>query len=306
VSNYRNKRLVLFLLVFPFISIIPLTSFSLHTISCSVTSYEAALHYDFFTAVQFADPFQTDYVLNWSYTISASYRHMVLLFTQENFAKVDCILTLDFHDKTAEYFVLSDSSSLHAEGSFPIPAVAKYVFVIYNNDSLCDFLHSVFVNYSVEVYDTIPDPPIAMIISLSIFGLMLLVVAGLVTWLRVKAKRLELADEKAPKAPHKPKTPKRMMRPTKSSSFRCAGCGVKIHALIDSCPHCHEPIPCSICKLTIKPTDTLSKCPYCGCIGHSEHFLEWLHVNAKCPKCQVKLEATGLQILQLKKLPDKE
>jgi len=231
---------------------------------------------------------------------------MVLLFTQENFAIVNSILTLDFHDKTAEYFVLSDSSILQAEGSFQIPAIGLYVFVIYNNDSFCDILHAIQVNYSVDVYDTIPDPPIAMIISLSIFGLMLLIVASLVTWLREKAKRLELADEKVPKAPHKPKAPKRKMKPTKSSSFRCASCGGKIQALIDNCPHCHEPISCSICKLVIKTTDTLYKCPYCGCIGHSEHFLEWLQVNAKCPKCQVKLEATGLKILQLKKLPDKE
>ena len=298
--------MVLFLLVFSFVSIIPLTSPSLNNIFCSVTSYEAILLYEYFTAVQFDDPFQTDYVLNWSYTLSASYRHMVLLFTLENFNKVNYILTLDFQDETTEYYVLSDSSSLQTEGSFQIPAVGLYVFVIYNNDSLCDILHAVQVNYSVDVYDTVPDPPIAMIIALSIFGLMLLVVASLVTWLRVKVKRLELADKKVPNAPHKPKVPKRKMKPTKSSSFRCASCGGKIQALIDNCPHCHEPISCSICKLVIKTTDTLSKCPYCGCIGHSEHFLEWLQVNAKCPKCQVKLEANGLKLLQLKKSPDKE
>ncbi len=277
-------------------------SSSLFTFSSgTINTDSAVLLYEWFVAIEYDEPLQTDYVINWSYTLSDSYRHEVLLFTQANFEKVNYILTLDFSDPTCEYYLLSDSISLSAEGSFPIPAYGSYVFVIFNNDSACDILHGVEVTYTVNAYDTIPDPPIAMIVSLSIFGLVVIAIISLIIWLRLKAKHLEREEEEEEEITAvKPQKSKIRMKYKTSSSFLCANCKEKIKTIKNKCPNCNEPISCSICKLGIKETDKLYKCPYCGCIGHSEHFLEWLEVKANCPKCQTQLEPNDLIGLQLK------
>lgn len=90
--------------------------------------------------------------------------------------------------------------------------------------------------------------------------------------------------------PKKRKEPKLRMKYKDGNTFLCANCGEKISTILEKCPKCNEMFLCSICKLAIRETENIKKCPYCGSICHSDHFSLWLTTTKKCPKCLVKLE----------------
>ena len=46
---------------------------------------------------------------------------------------------------------------------------------------------------------------------------------------------------------------------------------------------------CAICKLNIKPLETIVQCPDCLSLFHKEHLDDWLEKTKKCPVCSTKL-----------------
>ena len=56
---------------------------------------------------------------------------------------------------------------------------------------------------------------------------------------------------------------------------------------------------CMICKLLIRSTQTVSRCPMCFSLFHADHIFEWLKVKEKCPVCLQNLRPGGTEEVKL-------
>jgi len=56
---------------------------------------------------------------------------------------------------------------------------------------------------------------------------------------------------------------------------------------------------CMICKLHIRSTQTVSRCPMCFSLFHADHIFEWLKVKGKCPVCLQNLRPGGTEEVKL-------
>ena len=46
------------------------------------------------------------------------------------------------------------------------------------------------------------------------------------------------------------------------------------------------PLNCPVCEAPISPKHDTISCPNCKAVAHKDHFLEYLRVHGKCPKCK--------------------
>lgn len=74
----------------------------------------------------------------------------------------------------------------------------------------------------------------------------------------------------------------------------CFSCGSETPGKANFCIYCGKAFAqmidkCSVCNLDITPEDEIAKCPYCGCLSHRDHFLEWVKVRGTCPNCTARL-----------------
>ena len=60
-----------------------------------------------------------------------------------------------------------------------------------------------------------------------------------------------------------------------------------------------KPTVCMICKLPLKPSHRISRCPMCHSVFHAEHIFEWLKVKGKCPVCLQSLRPGGTEEVKL-------
>jgi len=60
-----------------------------------------------------------------------------------------------------------------------------------------------------------------------------------------------------------------------------------------------KPTVCMICKLPLKKTQEISRCPMCHNLFHAEHIFEWLKVKGKCPVCLQNLRPGGTEEIKL-------
>ncbi len=60
-----------------------------------------------------------------------------------------------------------------------------------------------------------------------------------------------------------------------------------------------KPSICMICKLPLKDTQDISRCPMCHNLFHAEHIFEWLKVKGKCPVCLQNLRPGGTEEVKL-------
>jgi hypothetical protein len=60
-----------------------------------------------------------------------------------------------------------------------------------------------------------------------------------------------------------------------------------------------KPTVCMICKLPLKKTHDISRCPMCHNLFHAEHIFEWLKVKGKCPVCLQNLRPGGTEEVKL-------
>lgn len=60
-----------------------------------------------------------------------------------------------------------------------------------------------------------------------------------------------------------------------------------------------KPTVCMICKLPLKLTQTISRCPMCHSLFHGDHIFEWLKVKGKCPVCLQNLRPGGTEEVKL-------
>jgi hypothetical protein len=60
-----------------------------------------------------------------------------------------------------------------------------------------------------------------------------------------------------------------------------------------------KPTICMICKLPLKSSQTINRCPMCQTLFHSEHIFEWLKVKGKCPVCLQNLRPGGTEEVKL-------
>ncbi|MHA1798843.1 MAG: hypothetical protein ACTSVY_10405 [Candidatus Helarchaeota archaeon] len=49
------------------------------------------------------------------------------------------------------------------------------------------------------------------------------------------------------------------------------------------------PLSCPVCNGPISAKQDTISCPNCKTVAHKDHFLEYLRVNGKCPKCGATL-----------------
>ncbi|MFX1299116.1 MAG: zinc-ribbon domain-containing protein [Promethearchaeota archaeon] len=98
---------------------------------------------------------------------------------------------------------------------------------------------------------------------------------------------------------------------------KCPKCGIPCHEQhflewvkkTGSCPVCQNKlyeqevakIRCVVCDLEIKKEDKDTiKCPYCGTLAHTEHFLQYIKMSGGCPECKKKIDFKELK-KQMKK-----
>lgn len=60
-----------------------------------------------------------------------------------------------------------------------------------------------------------------------------------------------------------------------------------------------KPSVCMICKLPLKGTQSISRCPMCHSLFHADHIFEWLKVKGKCPVCLQNLRPGGTEEVKL-------
>ena len=60
-----------------------------------------------------------------------------------------------------------------------------------------------------------------------------------------------------------------------------------------------KPTVCMICKLPLKSTQNISRCPMCHTLFHADHVFEWLKVKGKCPVCLQNLRPGGTEEVKL-------
>jgi hypothetical protein len=60
-----------------------------------------------------------------------------------------------------------------------------------------------------------------------------------------------------------------------------------------------KPSVCMICKLPLKSTHTINRCPMCQTLFHADHIFEWLKVKGKCPVCLQNLRPGGTEEVKL-------
>jgi len=60
-----------------------------------------------------------------------------------------------------------------------------------------------------------------------------------------------------------------------------------------------KPTVCMICKLHLKSTQNISRCPMCHTLFHADHVFEWLKVKGKCPVCLQNLRPGGTEEVKL-------
>lgn len=60
-----------------------------------------------------------------------------------------------------------------------------------------------------------------------------------------------------------------------------------------------KPTVCMICKLPLKSTQSISRCPMCYTLFHADHVFEWLKVKGKCPVCLQNLRPGGTEEVKL-------
>jgi len=60
-----------------------------------------------------------------------------------------------------------------------------------------------------------------------------------------------------------------------------------------------KPTVCMICKLPLRSTQSVSRCPMCHSLFHADHIFEWLKVKGKCPVCLQNLRPGGTEEVKL-------
>jgi hypothetical protein len=59
----------------------------------------------------------------------------------------------------------------------------------------------------------------------------------------------------------------------------------------------NEPIEkrCAVCSTSIEEGEAVLRCPHCGSVSHSEHFLGWVRTKGYCPRCGEHLDEQDIQ-----------
>ncbi|TFG05873.1 MAG: zinc-ribbon domain-containing protein [Promethearchaeota archaeon] len=87
----------------------------------------------------------------------------------------------------------------------------------------------------------------------------------------------------------------------------CPKCGIPAHEQhflewvkkTGSCPVCQNKlyeqevahISCIVCGLEIKKDEKdIVKCPYCGTLAHTDHFLDYIKMSKVCPECRRSID----------------